>query len=233
MSASSPGAPSDPTTAQTGAPVRPRGAGALAWSSLVVGIIAALGAFNMFVPDPIIMVVRFVLGGLALAAGIVAIVWSRRSGRPAPPVGITGVVLSGLALTFTFVSLLQFAFFYVFAERLEPPPEPVSSAQAAAEQAATEREFAEIASTSAEMLEVVRLPDGSYPTRLAVTTDERQLISPDGVVIADLPFGTSVEYSVYVDATQYQLLLFGPNGTRAEVDSEDGITVEHDPYASW
>ena len=179
------------------------------------------------------MMVRFVLGGLALAAGIVAIMRYRRSGRPAPPVGITGVVLSGLALAFTFVSLLQFAFFYVFAERLEPPPEPVSSAQAAAEQAATEQEFAEIASTSAEMLETVRLADGSYPTRLAVTTDERQLISPDGAVIADLPFGTSVEYTVYVDATQYQLLLFGPNGTRAEVDSEDGITVEHDPYASW
>ena len=193
---------------------------------------AAFGAFNMFVPDPI-MVVRFVLGGLALAAGIVAIVWYRRSGRPAPAIGIAGVVVSGLALTFTLISLLQFAFFYVFAERLEPPPEPISTAQAAAEQAATQREFAEIASASAEMLEEVRLPDGSYPTRLAVTTDERQLISPDGVVIADLPFGTSVEYAVYVDATQYQLLLFGPNGTRAEVDSEDGITVEHDPYASW
>lgn len=198
-----------------------------------MGSIAVLGAFNMFVPDPITMMVRFVFGGLALAAAIVAIVRYRRAGRPAPPVGVAGIVLSGLALALTLLSLLQFAFFFVFAERLETPPEPVTSAQAAAEQAATEREFAEVAAASAEMLEVVRLPDGSYPTRLAVTTDQRQLISPDGVVIADLPFDTSVNYEVYVDATQYQLLLFGPNGTRAEVDSEDGITVEHDRYASW
>ena len=198
-----------------------------------MGSIAVLGAFNMFVPDPITMMVRFLFGGLALAAAIVAIVRYRRAGRPAPPVGVAGIVLSGLALALTLLSLLQFAFFFVFAERLETPQEPVTSAQAAAEQAATEREFAEVAAASAEMLEVVRLPDGSYPTRLAVTTDQRQLISPDGVVIADLPFDTSVNYEVYVDATQYQLLLFGPNGTRAEVDSEDGITVEHDRYASW
>ena len=157
-----------------------------------MGSIAVLGAFNMFVPDPITMMVRFVFGGLALAAAIVAIVRYRRAGRPAPPVGVAGIVLSGLALALTLLSLLQFAFFFVFAERLETPPEPVTSAQAAAEQAATEREFAEVAAASAEMLEVVRLPDGSYPTRLAVTTDQRQLISPDGVVIADLPFDTSV-----------------------------------------
>ena len=233
MSASPPGAPSEPTTVPPASPPPPRGAAALAWSSLIVGTIAALGAFNMFLPDPTTMIARVVLGGGALAAAIVAIVRYRRVGRTAPAIGIAGVVISGLALALTVISLLQFALIYVFAERLEPPPEPVSSSQAAAEQAATEREFAEVADASAEMLEVVRLPDGSYPTRLAVTTDERQLISPDGVVIADLPFGTSVKYAVYVDATQYQLLLFGPNGTRAEVDSEDGITVEHDPYASW
>ena len=233
MSASPPGAPSESTTVPPASPPPPRGAAALAWSSLIVGIIAALGAFNMFLPDPTTMVARVVLGGGALTAAIVAIVRYRRVGRTAPAIGIAGVVISGLALALTVISLLQFALIYVFAERLEPPPEPVSSSQAAAEQAATEREFAEVAHASAEMLEVVRLPDGSYPTRLAVTTDQSQLISPDGVVIADLPFGTSVKYAVYVDATQYQLLLFGPNGTRAEVDSEDGITVVHDPYASW
>ena len=30
-----------------------------------------------------------------------------------------------------------------------------------------------------------------------------------------------------------ELRLFGPNGTRAVVDSEDGITVEHVEYADW
>jgi hypothetical protein len=132
-------------------PAAPRGAAALAWSSLVVGMIAALGAFNMFLSDPITMAVRVVLGGLALAAGIIANVRYRRVGRPAPPIGIAGIVLSGLALALSFVSLLQFALFFVFAERLEPPPEPVSSSQAAAEQATTEREFAEVADASAEI----------------------------------------------------------------------------------
>lgn len=221
------------TGAPAPAPAPPRWVVTLPWTSLVLGIIALLGSLNMFLPDPRGMLVRTVIGGIGLAAAIIAIVRFRRTGRPAPPIGIAGLVVSSLALVVTVLTLLQFAFFFLFAERLEPPAEPVSSSQAAAEQAATEREFGEIAHTSAAMLEEVRLPDGSYPTRLAVTTDERQLISPDGVVIADLPFGTSVNYTVYVDATQYQLLLFGPHGTRAEVDSEDGITVEHVPYASW
>ena len=235
MSASAPGAPSDPATADPGstAPAAPGWGIALSWISLVIGIVTVLTSLNLFLADPIGLLVRAVLGGVALAAAIVALVRYRRAGRSAPPIGIAGLVVSIVSLVIVGLGVLQFTLIYVFAERLEPPSEPVSSSQAAAEQAATEREFAEVAHASAEMLELVRLPDGSYPTRLAVTTDQSQLISPDGVVIADLPFGTSVKYAVYVDATQYQLLLFGPNGTRAEVDSEDGITVEHDPYASW
>ena len=76
-------------------------------------------------------------------------------------------------------------------------------------------------------------PDGTVPEVLAVTTDQRDLITPDGVEIVALPSDTSVNYEVYTDATQYRLLLFGPNGTRARVDSEGDLDVEHVPYANW
>jgi hypothetical protein len=238
MSAPAPGAPGSPTDPATedprsATPATPRWGVALSWTSLVIGIVIVLTSLNLFFADPIGLLLRAVVGGIALAAAIVALVRYRRAGRSAPPVGIAGLVVSIVSLVIVGLGVLQFAVIYAFAERLEEPPAVVSSSQAAAEQAATEREFAEAARASSDMLEVVRLPDGTYPTRLAVTTDDRQLISPNGVVIADLPFGTSVHYEVYVDATQYRLLLFGPNGTRAEVDSEDGITVEHVDTATW
>ena len=238
MSAPQPEATRDP--AAPGAPpptpaaaASPRGTAALAWTSLVLGIFAILGSVNLFLADPMTIVVCALLAAIGLAAAIVAVVRVRRSGRPAPAIGVAGLVVSAIALVLTFFGVLQFAFLYVFAERLEPPEPTLSSAEVAAEQAATEREYTAVAETAADALESVRLPDGSYPTRLAVTTDQQQLITPDGEVIAELPFDTDVGYTVYMDATKYDLRLFGPNGTRAVVDSEDGITVEHVEYADW
>ena len=206
---------------------------ALAWVALVIGIVSMLTSLNLFLREPLELVVHALLGGIALTAAIVAIVRFRRAGRPAPPVGIAGLVLAIVSLAIVTLGALQFAFFYVFAERLETPPKPVSSSEAALQQAATEDEFADVAQTAAEALEAVRLSDGTFPEVLAVTTDQRDLITPEGVEIAELPSDTIVNYEVYTDATQYRLLLFGPNGTRARVDSEGDLDVEHVPYANW
>ena len=238
MSAPQPEATRDP--APPGGPPRtptprasPRGTTALAWTSLVLGILAILGSVNLFLADPLTIVVCALLAAIGLTTAIVEVVRVRRGGRPAPAIGVAGLVVSAIALVLTCFGVLQFAFLFVFAERLEPPEPTHSSAEIAAEQAATEREYTAVAQTAADALESVRLPDGSYPVRLAVTTDQQQLITPDGEVIAELPFDTDVGYTVYMDATKYDLRLFGPNGTRAVVDSEDGITVEHVEYADW
>ena len=210
-----------------------RGTKALAWVALVIGIVSILTSMNLFLREPGELVVHAVLAGIALTSAIVAIVRFRRAGRPAPPVGIAGLVLAIVALATVALGVLQFAFFFVFAERLEPPPEPTSSSEAALQQAATEEEFAEVARTAAEALEAVRLADGTFPEVLAVTTDQRDLITPEGVEIVELPSDTSVTYEVYTDATQYRLLLFGPHGTRARIDSEGDLDVEHVTYANW
>ena len=210
-----------------------RGTKALAWVALVIGIVSILSSLNVFLRDPVELVVHTLLGGIALTSAIVAMVRFRRAGRPAPPVGVAGLVLAIVSLAIVALGALQFVFFFVFAERLEEAPAPVSSSEAAQQQAATEEEFADVAQTAAEALEAVRLADGAFPEVLAVTTDQRDLITPDGVEIAELPSDTSVVYEVYTDATQYQLLLFGPHGTRARVDSEGDLDVEHVPYANW
>jgi hypothetical protein len=236
MSAPQPEATHDPVQPPPPAPSRspqPRGTTALAWTSLVLGTFGILGSVNLFLADPATIVVCVLLAAIGVAAGIVAVVRVRRRGRPAPAVGVAGLVVSAIALVLACFGVLQFAFLFVFSERLESPEPTLSSAEVAAEQAATEREYRAVAGTAANALESVRLPDGTYPTRLAVTTDHAQLITPDGEVIAELPFDTDVGYTVYMDATKYDLRLFGPNGTRAVVDSEDGITVEHVEYADW
>ena len=92
--------------------------------------------------------------------------------------------------------------------------------------AAEEQELAVSARMAAERLEVVRGPDRTYPAVLAVTTDGRRLITPDGALIADLPGGTEVTYETYTDASVYRLLLFGEHGSTARVDSEHGYVEQ-------
>ncbi|MDR6906364.1 hypothetical protein J2X63_002050 [Agromyces sp. 3263] len=238
MTAPQPETSRDPAPPRPAAPApapdaAPRGATALAWTSLVLGIFGILGSVNLFLADPATIVVCAVLAASGLATGIIAVVRMRRRSRSATGIGIAGLVVSAIALVLACLGALQFALLFVFAERLESPEPTRSSAEVAAEQAATEREYRAVAGAAADRLEAVRLPDGTYPTRLAVTTDQQQLITPDGEVIAELPFDTEVGYTVYMDATTYELRLFGPNGTRAVVDSHDGITVEHVEYADW
>lgn len=52
-----------------------------------------------------------------------------------------------------------------------------------------------------------------------MTTDAATLMTPDGIMLTDIPPGTQVLYSTSSDRLEYSLTLFGPLGAVATVDS--------------
>jgi len=240
MSASPPVVPGDPPAPESAdgigpgigtgvhSAVGPARVRTLAGISLGAGILAVVIGVATPVWSGLATVIAGILGVVAVTTGILAWVQSRRAHLPVSPIGVIGLVLGAVATVVVLAGVLMLAFFFVFAERLgDPEPPSVQASAQARALAAEEQELAASGRMAAELLEVVRRPDGTYPAVLAVTTDGRRLITADGLLVADLPGGTEVAYETYVDARRYQLLLFAELGSFASVDSEHGY-VEQD-----
>ena len=67
---------------------------------------------------------------------------------------------------------------------------------------------------------------GTHPVSLTITPGEALLLTDTGVVVADLPDGTTGTYTVTADGLSYSLTLVGPDsGATVEVTPELGVVV--------
>lgn len=205
--------------------------------SLALGVIAALQLILRPFRDISGAVELATVGAVAVVVGLLARHWSRRARRRTSAMAIAGIWMGAVGAVLGFIPAVLIT---VLAEA--PAPEPtLTPSESAVALESEQRKLDEVAARAATRLMWPLERDdaagddgpGPYPFRLAVTTDGDLLLTPDGELLAELPYDTDVRYETWADSTHFRLLLFGPLGARSEVtDTEPTPTPTPEPTPS-